>query len=131
MADLTKEYLDEKLGEFTTGLKDFVRSENETLSHLVNNGFDHVQNQITELKAEFKTELRQEIGEVKKEMNTRFDDVDRKINQLDFKIEEVRDPVLVIEEVEIGDLQKRVGSLERSTKHTYTTPNQPLPHNIA
>jgi|SRR3989344_1685241 len=72
--------------------------------------------------SEIKTELKGDIKSLEGRMVTgfeavdeRFDRVEQKLSKVEYRVEEVHD-ILVSEEKQVLDLQKRIGTLERVAK---------------
>lgn len=103
MADLTIEYLDQKLKEQTEGLKVFVQEKVDELAFITSKGFESVEQRMATKK---------DLAE----LNIKVDDMDKKIDRLDYKVEEVRDLLIGLDEGPILDLQKRVQVIEKVIK---------------
>lgn len=76
----------------------------DKLADMVAAGFEHATNDINELKSDV-GELKSDVGELKS-----------KVSKIDYRLDEVYDIVVRLEEGEILDLQKRMGALEKTVK---------------
>ena len=61
---------------------------------------------LDDLRAELKADFKKEI-----------DRLDQRLSKLEFKVDELHDMIIHLEEVDILDLQKRVKELEQELKH--------------
>lgn len=69
-----------------------------------------------ELKAEFKSDIHNSEVGLKGYFKTEIDRLDQRLAKLEFKLDELRDMLNHLEEVDILNLQKRVKELEQQLK---------------
>jgi len=62
------------------------------------------------------TATRQELKELRSDMNARFSAVDKRLGKLDYQVDEVHDILKRFEENDILNLQKRVQILEKAVR---------------
>ena len=78
MMNLTKEYLDEKLGEQTQELKTHIDVKTEELARMAKKGFDGVDNQLGQIVE--KLDVHAELDQLKEEVHTMKEKLEHSLN---------------------------------------------------